>query len=84
MHTLAVVGLWKDKTFGYAFLMGATAQGALIATSSFQALPSHEWWLYKEQLLRPSFDLLIRLWSLIFLVARFGRIVGKGGPDEEK
>ena len=80
MHILAIVGLWKDKTYGYAFLLGATVQGSLPATSSFLAIPSQEWWLYKEQLLRPAFDLLVRLLSIGFLATRPGRIVGKGGP----
>jgi polyferredoxin len=80
MHILAIVGLLMDKTFGYAFLLGATLQGLLVSTSSLQAIPTHEWLIYKEQLFKPAFDVVVRIASIIFLATRPGRIIGKGAP----
>ena len=77
MHILAIWGLVLDKTFGYAFLFGATVQGTLVAYGSLQAIPSGQWSNYKLQLLRPGLDLAIRAFCLGFLITRPGRIVGK-------
>jgi hypothetical protein len=77
MHILAIVGLLMDKTFGYAFLLGATIQGLLVSSSSLRAIPLNEWLTYKDQLLKPAFDILVRIACLLFLATRPGRIVGK-------
>lgn len=77
MHILAIWGLVLDKTFGYAFLLGATLQGGLVAYGAVQAVPSGQWWTYKTQLLRPGFDLSLRVLSLAFLLSRPGRMIGK-------
>jgi hypothetical protein len=78
MNILAIVGLWLDKTFGYAFLLGAALQGLLVSTSSLRAVPTVEWWHYKAQLIGPAIDVAVRVVGLVFLATRPGRLVGKG------
>jgi len=77
MHTMAVIGLSLDKTFGYAFLLGATLQGLLVSSSLVRAFPLDDWWHYRAQLAGPVLDVLARLFCLGFLATRPGRLVGK-------
>lgn len=77
MHLAAVVGLALDQTFGYAFLLGATAQGLVVSVSAMRAIPSTEWWHYKQQLWGPALDVGLRLFCVAFLATRPGRLVGR-------
>lgn len=81
MHLLAVLGLYLDKTFGYAFLLGASLQGLLVASGAFRALPTETWWLYRSQLIAPTFDIYLRIFCLVFLATRPGRLIGKEAPQ---
>lgn len=76
MHVMAIAGLALDSTFGYAFLLGASAQGLLVSTSALRAIPMADWWLHKGQLIVPALDVLIRLFCLGFLASCPKRIVG--------
>lgn len=80
MHLLAVAGLFLDKTFGYAFLLGASLQGLLVASGSLRSLPISDWAQHLTQIVGPALDVVLRLLSLGFLATRPGRIVGKGAP----
>ena len=78
MHTLAVLGLFLDKTFGYAFLLGASLQGLLIAYTKLQVVPLSHWASYRNQLWAPGVDVCLRTLSLLFLATRMGRLIGIG------
>lgn len=78
MHVLAIVGLALDKTFGFAFLLGATIQGLVVSTSAVRAIPTADWWLHRGQLIGPGLDVLFRLYCLGFLATRPQRLFGAG------
>lgn len=77
MHLVAVVGLWLDKTVGYAFLLGASLQGLLVAVGPLIAIPVERWVEYSSALWWPLTDVILRITCLIYLATRPGRIVGK-------
>ncbi|MCA9793821.1 MAG: hypothetical protein KC910_18550 [Candidatus Eremiobacteraeota bacterium] len=77
MHLLAIVGLYLDQTFGYAFLLGASLQGGLIATGYLVALDPTARAEHPGQLVWPALDLGFRGYCLAFLAVRWRRIIGK-------
>ena len=79
MHVVAVIGLWLNKTAGYAFLLGASVQGLLVASGGLRAVPLSRWRDYSSTLWWPILDASLRLVSLAYLGTRPGRLVGKEG-----
>ena len=79
MHLLAILGLALDRTFGYAFLLGASLQGLLISYGALQVIPWQYWWDYRSQLYVPGIDAILRVISLSFVVVHSRRLVGIGG-----
>lgn len=77
MHILAVLGLYLDQTFGYAFLLGASLQGGLIATGYLIALDPAARAEHPGQLVWPALDLAFRGYCLVFLAVNWRRIIGK-------
>lgn len=67
MAVLAILGLWLDRTFGYAFLLGITLQSSLICVGS---LLGGDFWL-------PAIELLFRVNCLAFLIVNARRLVGR-------
>ncbi len=76
MHVMAIAGLALDQAFGYAFLLGASAQGLIVSVSAVRAIPTADWWLHKGQLLVPALDVLIRIFCLGFLASCPRKMVG--------
>ncbi len=76
MHLGAIVGLWKDITLGYAFLLGASAQALLIDYGSLTAVPPHQWSQFVSTLWWPVVDGILRMGCLVYLATRPGRIIG--------
>ncbi|MGE0489233.1 MAG: hypothetical protein AB7S38_08465 [Vulcanimicrobiota bacterium] len=77
MHVLAILGLYLDQTFGYAFLLGASLQGGLIAVGYLVALDPTARAEHPAQLIWPALDLAFRGYCLIFLAVNWRRIIGK-------
>jgi hypothetical protein len=76
MHTVAVVGLWLDRTMGYAFLLGASVQGLLVAVGTLRAVPMSRWSEFTSVLWWPALDATLRVASLVFIFTRPARLVG--------
>lgn len=81
MHLVAVVGLWKDATPGYAFLLGASAQGLLIDYGSLTAVQPSQWGQFFSTLWWPATDSILRISCLVYLATRPGRIIGWEGKQ---
>jgi hypothetical protein len=75
MTALAVVGLWLDKTFGYCFLLGSSAQIAFIRVNEFLAVDFRE---YPTQFVLPGLDLAFRAVCFVWLATRWKRLIGEG------
>lgn len=78
MHLVAVIGLWRDRTAGYAFLLGASLQGLLVAAGGLRVYPLARWPEHLSLVWWPALDAALRVLSLGYLITRPGRMVGKG------
>ena len=82
MHLMAIVGLARDEGFGYVFLLGASAQGLIVAVSALRAIPLSDWWLHREQLVVPVLDTAIRLYCLGFVAYSYRHFMGWDEEDQ--
>ncbi|MEW6282803.1 MAG: hypothetical protein AB1758_29600 [Candidatus Eremiobacterota bacterium] len=78
MAVLAILGIWKQRSYGQPFLFGITAQSSLIRVGEFQAVAGL-WSDYWSQLVLPGLELLFRLFCLIYLGLELTREVSKRG-----
>lgn len=81
MHLMAIVGLARDEGFGYVFLLGASAQGLIVAVSALRAIPQSDWWLHRGQLIVPALDATIRVYCLGFVAYSYRHFLRWDGED---
>ena len=75
MGVLSILGLWRDSTFGYTFLLGSSALNLIMRGGELSALEG-VWEDHLGQLVQPLLESFFRLFCLGYLGLHWRRMLG--------